>query len=137
MEKYGENPYTKCYLNGEMNNKFSFDEIDYVIFQLTDPFRNNEIYLGDKKVNLNIAKIRLRDFRDFGNITSINYDARVLPPTQDFVTRLLEDNSSISFWWHVDQVLLTLAGKEMTWLEIVDHYKKNYPDIAQNVLSKT
>lgn len=61
LGRHGEGYINKCYLNGDVNLKLDFDEIDYVILQLTDPFRNNEVYLGDKKVSLNIAKIRLRD----------------------------------------------------------------------------
>ena len=61
METHSYTPNSKCYLNGDFNLKFDFDEIDYVILQLTDPFRNNVIYLGDKRAEINIAKVRLRD----------------------------------------------------------------------------
>ena len=44
---------------------------------------------------------------------------------------------NLELWLYLDQILLDLAGNAMTWSEIVDHYKKNYPGIAQNVLSKT
>lgn len=42
------------------NQKYSFDEIEYVIFQLTDPFRNYHIKLGDNIEVINIAQIRQR-----------------------------------------------------------------------------
>ena len=83
------------------------------------------------------AKIRLRDFQQFGQITDIKNRAAVVPPTREFVEQLLKNNKGIEFWWYVDQILLNLAGSAMTWHEIVDHYQLYYPDIIQNVLPKT
>lgn len=77
----GNTKLKKCYLNGDLNLKFDFNEIDYVIVQLTDPFRNNVIYLNDKPVELNIAKVRRRDNPNLnkidnfkGNITEELYN---------------------------------------------------------------
>ena len=83
------------------------------------------------------AKIQLHDFQTFGNITNTKTRAGVTPPTQEFVQQLLNNNKGIEFWWYVDQILLNLAGSQMTWQEIVSHYKEHYPDIAQHVLPKT
>ena len=83
------------------------------------------------------AKIRLRDFQTFGNITQIKNRAKVVPPTREFVEKLLDDNKGIELWWYVDQILLDLAGQELTWAEIVEHYRTHHPDIAKHVLSKT
>lgn len=79
------------------------------------------------------AKIRLRDFAKMDDITNINFRAYVTPPTKEFVTELLKDNSEIEFWLYVDQILLDQAGKELTWQEILDHYRCHHPDLA-NVL---
>lgn len=83
------------------------------------------------------AKIRLRDFQTFGTITKIKNRAKVVPSTREFIDQLLNDNTGIEFWWYVDQILLNLAGQEMTWLEIVDYYQTHHPDIAKDVLPKT
>ena len=83
------------------------------------------------------AKIRLHDFQTFGKLTNIKNKARVVPPTREFVENLLSDNKEIEFWWYVDQILLDLAGQELTWSEIVEHYRAQHPDVAKHVLSKT
>jgi hypothetical protein len=49
------------YDNIEKIQTYNADEIEYVILQLTDPFRNNDIIVGDKSISLNIAKVRLRE----------------------------------------------------------------------------
>jgi hypothetical protein len=83
------------------------------------------------------AKIRLRDFRNFGQITDYNHDALVVPPTHQFVTELFKDNQDIDLWLYLDQVLLDLAGYELTWPELLEHYRKNHRELLQNVLPET
>lgn len=80
------------------------------------------------------AKIRLRDFETMSTITNINFGAYITPPTREFVQKLFEDNNEIEFWLYVDQILLDLAGNEMTWQEIVAHYQTYHPNVM-NVLS--
>ena len=83
------------------------------------------------------AKIRFRDFKTFGSITEIQDRAKVVPPTKEFVQQLLDNNINIEFWWYVDQILLDLAGQDLSWLQLVEHYKNNFPEVAHRVLSKT
>ncbi len=83
------------------------------------------------------AKIRIRDFRELGKVTNFKDRALINPPRQDFVKKLLTDNSSMVLWWYLDQILLELAGNQLTWHEILDHYKVNHPDIISYVLPKT
>ena len=44
--------------------KYSHDEIDYVIFQLTDPFRNNTININGENTNINIGQVRKRNIQE-------------------------------------------------------------------------
>ena len=83
------------------------------------------------------TKIRLRDFRNFGQITDYNHDALVIPPTYQFVEELFKDNQDINLWLYLDQVLLDLAGHELTWSELLEHYRKNHRELLQNVLPET
>jgi hypothetical protein len=83
------------------------------------------------------AKIRFRNFKDFGVITRFTFHADVVPPTQDFVDRLLTDNSGIELWLYLDQILLELAGQEFTWIELLEYYRRNHKNIIEHVLPKT
>ena len=83
------------------------------------------------------AKIRFRDFKNFGRVTEFKHRALVTPPTQEFVTKLLATDVTLELWLYLDQILLNLAGRQLTWLEILDHYKINHPEIIKNVLPKT
>jgi hypothetical protein len=83
------------------------------------------------------AKIRIRNFKDFGAITDFESRAEVTPPSQDFVTMLLKENHGIELWLYLDQILLNLAGQEFTWIELLDYYKNNHKNIIEYVLPKT
>jgi hypothetical protein len=85
----------------------------------------------------NDAKIRFRNFQNFNSITNINDSARVTKPTREFVEQLFQDDKSIEFWLYLDQILLDLAGQEMTWKQLINHYDLNYPDIIKHVLPQT
>lgn len=83
------------------------------------------------------AKIRLRNFGDFDNITDFHSRALVEPPTPEFAHKLLKDDKQIELWLYLDQILLDLAGKEFTWHELLEYYKTNHENIMQHVLPKT
>jgi hypothetical protein len=83
------------------------------------------------------AKIRIRNFKDFGAITDFKSRAEVTPPSKDFVTMLLKDNHSIELWLYLDQILLELAGQEFTWNELLEYYQRNHKNIIEHVLPKT
>jgi len=85
----------------------------------------------------NDTKIRLRNFRDFAKIAERNDRARVIPPTEDFVNRLMIDNHNIELWLYLDQILLDLSGSMFTWNELLEYYQSNHKNIIENVLSKT
>jgi hypothetical protein len=51
--------------------RYSADEIDCVVFQLTDPFRNYHINVNGEPLVVNIAQIRQRDTNEF-NRNDIN-----------------------------------------------------------------
>lgn len=80
------------------------------------------------------AQLRFRNFSTFGSITSIDDRAKIVPPDRAFVQQLLANNSDAEYWWYVDQILLDLDGQSLTWSEVVDHYKTNFPSIAAHVL---
>lgn len=83
------------------------------------------------------AKIRIRNFKDFGAITDFKSRAEVTPPSQDFVTMLLKENHGIELWLYLDQMLLELAGQEFTWTELIEYYQRNYKNTIEHVLPKT
>ena len=80
------------------------------------------------------AKIRFRNFQDFGTITDVHNDAAIKKPTQEFVKELFKNNADIELWLYLDQILLNLAGCEMTWQQVLDYYNNNYPEIIKHVL---
>ena len=83
------------------------------------------------------AKIRIRNFKDFGAITDFESRALVTPPTQDFTTELLKNNHDLELWLYLDQILLDLAGQEYTWTELLEYYQRNHKNIIEHVLPKT
>ena len=83
------------------------------------------------------AKIRIRNFKDFGAITDFKSRAEVTPPSQDFVTMLLKENHGIELWLYLDQILLELSGQEMTWTELLKYYQADHKSIIKHVLPKT
>ena len=83
------------------------------------------------------AKIRIRDFQDFGKVTKFKDRANVVAPTQEFVNKLLENDPNLELWLYLDQILLELSGNKLTWNEIIAHYKIHYPDVIAHVLPKT
>jgi len=85
----------------------------------------------------NDAKIRFRDFKNFNQITNINHDACITKPTQDFVEKLFQNDQTIQLWLFLDQILLNLAGQEMTWKQLLDYYQIRHPDIIKHVLPQT
>jgi hypothetical protein len=84
------------------------------------------------------AKIRFKNFKDFDQITNFDHKPLgVTAPTAEFVKTLFKDNINIEFWLFLDQILLDLAGQEMTWTELLQHYITNHPDVIKHVLPKT
>jgi hypothetical protein len=83
------------------------------------------------------AKIRIRDFGDFGKVTEFKHRALVIPPTQEFVIKLLATDVTLELWLYLDQILLDLAGQEFTWSELLDYYQSNHKNIIEHVLPKT
>ena len=84
------------------------------------------------------AKIRFKNFKDFGQITNFDHTpVGVIAPTAEFVKTLFKDDISIEFWLFLDQILLDLAGQEMTWAELLQHYSTNHLDVIKHVLPKT
>jgi hypothetical protein len=69
------------------------------------------------------SKIRIRDFKNFSLIVEDQNRANVIPSSNEFRQKLLSNNTGLELWLFLDQVLLDLAGAEMTWAEILDHYR--------------
>ena len=82
------------------------------------------------------TKMRIRDFKDFYKITKVKSRAGVVPSLEDFATELLKDDHGIELWLYLDQILLDLAGQEMTWTELLSHYQTNHKSIIEHVLPK-
>lgn len=69
------------------------------------------------------SKIRIRDFNDFNLIAENQDRADIIPSDGEFRQKLLTNNAGLELWLFLDQVLLDLAGTEMTWAEILNHYR--------------
>ena len=81
------------------------------------------------------TKIRLRNFKDFGQITDLNLKPKaVTSPTKQFVEMLFKDDPNIEFWLYLDQILLDLVGQELTWPQLIEYYQHKHPDIIKHVL---
>lgn len=84
------------------------------------------------------TKIRLRNFKHFDQITSINVPAvGVTAPDKKFVEALFKDDTDIELWLFLDQILLNLTGQTMTWQELLTHYHVHFPEIIKHVLPQT
>ena len=93
------------------------------------------------------AQIRLRKFKDLTNITKHNKDAGIVKPTEQFVQQILDNtNNNMQLWWFVDQMLEDLAGKSLTFQDIVKHiqshpsgvyntFTQRFEEIAKTLLS--
>lgn len=86
-------------------------------------------YLSDN------IKLRFRNFQDFSKIAKIHSHAGVTAPSRELVQTILNDDK-IEFWCYVDQILLDLEGKELSWSELLDYLKTNFSSVL-NVLSQT
>jgi hypothetical protein len=82
----------------------------------------------------NDTKIRLRNFNDFGTIADIDFDAFITAPSKEFEEALFKDDINIELWLFLDQILLDLAGQEMSWLQLLNYYQHKHPDILKHVL---
>ena len=83
------------------------------------------------------AKICFRDFKDFSKIVDFDSDATITGPTPEFIKKLLENDLELEFWLYLDQILLNLVGNELTWSELLQHYKTYHPDVIKHVLPQT
>jgi hypothetical protein len=81
------------------------------------------------------TKLRFRDFKDFASVVDFQERAGINPPSAEFVTELLDNNPGIDLWLHLDRVLLNLVGQQLTWDELLEHYKSNHQEIIKHVLS--
>lgn len=79
------------------------------------------------------AKIRFRNFKKFNNITNLDLN-KSAGVSAEFVDTLFKDDVNIELWLFLDQILLDLAGQEMTWSQLLEHYQRNHPDIIKHVL---
>jgi len=84
------------------------------------------------------AKIRFRNFQDLRQITDLNLGPTgVTSATAEFVKTLFKNDANIELWLFLDQILLDLAGQELTWSQLLEHYHHNHPEIIKHVLPKT
>jgi hypothetical protein len=75
-----------------IEQRYNFDEIEYVIFQLTDPFRNNIVYFNNEMVNLNIAAVRYRDWSKTNDID--NFKDKISNDTFEKLFKFYTENFS-------------------------------------------
>ena len=78
--------------------------------------------------------LRLHDFLDFGQLVSIDHDAGIPRMSEYDKEFLLKSSPGIELWKFADQILKELAGRQMTWTELKQHYKINHPDVWNNIV---
>ena len=82
------------------------------------------------------TKLRIRDFKDFNQIAEDRDRADITPSDDEFRQRLLSNDSGLELWLFLDQILLDLAGTEMTWLELLDHYQTKHTNTFDLVCNR-
>ena len=89
------------------------------------------------------TKLRIRDFKDFNLIAEVQNRADIIPSDDEFRQRLLSNDPGLELWLFLDQILLDLAGTEMTWSELLGHYQTKHTKIFDlvchrfNLISKS
>ena len=71
---------------------YSSDEIEYVVFQLTDPFRNNAINVNGKNLSIDIGKIRKRNIHELDENNVNNFKNILDDATFDEFFKFYSDN---------------------------------------------
>jgi len=82
------------------------------------------------------TKIRIRDFKDFGFIVEDHDRANIIPSDDEFRQKLLSNDTRLELWLFLDQILLDLAGAELTWTEILNHYQTSHTQTFNLVLQR-
>jgi hypothetical protein len=72
--------------------RYSIDEIDYVVFQLTDPFRNYRININGEELVINIAQIRKRNIIELDDNNINNFKNTLDKETFDKFFKFYTDN---------------------------------------------
>ena len=84
------------------------------------------------------CKIRMRKFSDFAEfVPVVKLPEDVADPASDFKKKLLADVGNIEHYFFLDKILLTLSGTELTWKDIIKHYKMQHQDIYNLVTKNT
>jgi hypothetical protein len=141
VDVYVRNPKSR-YISGV--NTF----VQHILRQNPDLDRNTLIWISTRYLFLNRhylpqilwlinlsrylnteTKLRIRDFRDYHRVVSIDHDARVIPASEDMVNKILSQQNGIDLWFFADQILLDLAGNHLTWQQILSHYRTQHKEV--------
>lgn len=82
------------------------------------------------------AIIRFHTFEEFGKLVSIDHDADIPPSTEEDKSFILSRAVGLDLWVFADQILRDLAGRQMTWHQVKQHYRTNHTD-TWNTITKT
>jgi hypothetical protein len=82
------------------------------------------------------TKIRFRNFKDIASITQFHNLSGVKKPSKHFVDQMLDDHD-LENWLYMDQILLDLQGQQLTWNQLLEHYKNNHQNPLDHALPKT
>ena len=82
------------------------------------------------------AKIRFRNFKDIASITQFHNTSGGKKPSKHFVDQMLDDHD-LENWLYMDQILLDLQGQQLTWNQLLEHYKNNHQNPLDHALPKT
>jgi hypothetical protein len=81
------------------------------------------------------ARLRIRNLNDLKHATTYMEGPKINKLSQDFAGKLLSDDPNMELWFFVDQILLDLAGYNLTWSQILDHYQTKHADIWSLIIS--
>lgn len=72
------------------------------------------------------CKIRFHRIDDLSDILETKNRAGIVPPSDDLVDQIVSHTQSLELWFFLDQILLDLSGKSMTWKEVIEHYRTQH-----------
>jgi hypothetical protein len=80
-------------------------------------------YLNDN------TKLQFHNINSLSQITEYHFTPPGVTSVSTEFTEKLLDNNNIKLWVYLDQILLELQNKQLTWHEVIAHYRKNHNQV--------
>lgn len=90
------------------------------------------------------CRLRFHSMNQLRSVVSLDSKPAITPTDQQLIDLCQSLESQMEIWYYVDQILLDLAGQQLTWQDLKSHYQQNHPNAwavltqhhrFQNVLS--